>query len=195
MPKYNPNANHPKKGRRIKVEPIRELKDIRSIKQLLKSRPRDYLLFVMGINCGLRAGDLLKIKVSDVTHLSPGQSIRIRRGRDGRDNTLTVSREAHQAIRDFIETVRPGPEDFLFASQKGRGPLTIQALNAMVKRWTQAIDLQGNFGAQTLRMTYEFTQAELIEREKTFWINRLENMSLIERKALLAAIKEVFQDP
>jgi integrase len=195
MPKYNPNANHPKKGRRIKVEPIRELKDIRSIKQLLKSRPRDYLLFVMGINCGLRAGDLLKLKVSDVTHLSPGQSIRIRRGRDGRDNTLTVSRDVRRAIRDFIATVRPEPEDFLFASQKGRGPLTIQALNAMVKRWTQAIELQGNFGAQTLRMTYEFTQAELIEREKTFWINRLESMSLIERKALFAAIKEVFQDP
>jgi integrase len=195
MPKYNPNTNHPKKGRRIKVEPIRELKDIRSIKQLLKSRPRDYLLFVMGISTGLRAGDLLKLKVADVAHLSPGQSIRIRRGRDGRDNTLTVSRDVHRAIRDFIETVRPGPEDFLFASQKGRGPLTIQALNAMVKRWTRAIDLQGNFGAQTLRMTYEFTQAEIIEREKTFWINRLENMSLIERKALLAAIKEVFQDP
>lgn len=195
MPKYNPNANHPKKGRRIKVEPIRDLKDIRSIKQLLKSRPRDYLLFVMGINTGLRAGDQLKLKVADVAHLSPGQSIRIRPDRAGRDNTLTVSREVNRAIRNFIETVRPGPEDFLFASQKGRGPLTIQALNAMVKRWTQAIDLQGNFGAQTLRMTYEFTQAEIIEREKTFWINRLENMSVIERKALFAAIKEVFQDP
>jgi integrase len=194
MPKYNPNANHPKKGRRIKVEPIRELKDIRSIKQLLKSRPRDYLLFAMGISTGLRAGDLLKLKVADVAHLSLGQSIRIRRGRAGRDNTLTVSREVHRAIRELIDTARPRPEDFLFASQKGRGPLTIQALNAMVKRWTQAIDLQGNFGAQTLRMTYAFTQAEIIEREKTFWINRLENMSLIERKALLAAIKEVFKD-
>jgi integrase len=192
MPKYNPNANHPKKGRRIKVEPIRELKDIRSIKQLLKSRPRDYLLFVMGISTGLRAGDLLKLKVADVAHLSPGQLIRIRRGRADRDNTLTVSREVHRAIRDFIETIQPGTEDFLFASQKGRGPLTIQALNAMVKRWTQAIDLQGNFGAQTLRMTFEFTQTEFVEREKIFWINRLENMSVIERRALIEAIKEVF---
>jgi integrase len=65
MPTYNPNINHPKKGRRIKVEPIREPKDIRSIDQLLESRAQDYLLFVMGINNGLRAGDFLKFRVAD----------------------------------------------------------------------------------------------------------------------------------
>ena len=195
MDKFNPNQNHPKKGRRIKVEPIRKPKDIRSIKQLLASRPRDHLLFVMGINNGLRAGNLLKLRVADVAHLKPGQTATILEGKTGKENTLMVNRTVHKAIKDYLDKVRPGTGDYLFASQKGRGPLTIQAVNAMVKRWTQAIDLQGNFGAQTLRMTYEFTQAELIETEKTFWINRLENMSVIERKALFAAIKEVFQDP
>ena len=81
MRKYNPNINHPKKGRRIRVEPIRRRKDITSIKWLLETRPRDHLLFVMGINNGLRVGDLLKLKVSDVERLIPGQSIFIREGR------------------------------------------------------------------------------------------------------------------
>jgi hypothetical protein len=49
MAKYNPNVNHPEKGRRNRVEPIRRVKNIRSIKQLLESKPRDYLLFVMGV--------------------------------------------------------------------------------------------------------------------------------------------------
>ena len=44
----------------VKVEPITEMKDIRSIKKMLRSNPRDYLLFIMGINSGLRVQDMLK---------------------------------------------------------------------------------------------------------------------------------------
>ena len=55
------NFNHPKKGARIEVEPIRKEKDIKSILQLLSGKPRDLLLFTMGVNNGIRAGDLLNI--------------------------------------------------------------------------------------------------------------------------------------
>jgi len=42
------NPNHPKTGSQIKVDPIKNLKDIKSIKKLLKDNPRDFALFVMG---------------------------------------------------------------------------------------------------------------------------------------------------
>ena len=50
------------------VEPIRDPKKILAIKKNLREEPdkRNYLLFCMGINLALRAGDLLKIKVSDI---------------------------------------------------------------------------------------------------------------------------------
>ncbi len=55
------------------VQPIREKEKIEAVKnQLLKSGYRDYLLFVMGINTGLRISDLIKLRVSDVkdkTHI------------------------------------------------------------------------------------------------------------------------------
>ncbi|MBU1341890.1 MAG: site-specific integrase, partial [Proteobacteria bacterium] len=93
MPK---NPNHPSKGSRITVEPIRDPKDIETIKRLLKNRPRDLLLFVMGINNGLRAGDLLKLKVSQVRQLKPGQSIAIREGKTGKTNILMMSRSSYR---------------------------------------------------------------------------------------------------
>ena len=65
------NRNHPKKGSSITVEPIREIKDIKRIKRNLKDKPRDLLLFTLGINNGLRIGDLLKLKVQDVKVLQP----------------------------------------------------------------------------------------------------------------------------
>ena len=66
MMERNRNPNHPEKGREIRVDPIRRSEDIQAIKQLLSGTPRDLLLFTMGINNGLRAGDLLMVKVKDV---------------------------------------------------------------------------------------------------------------------------------
>ena len=52
--KQGGNANHPKKGSRIAVDPIRQIKDIKAISKMTSGNPRDHLLFVMGINNGLR---------------------------------------------------------------------------------------------------------------------------------------------
>jgi len=54
----NPNA--PKKGDRIKVDPMRSENDIKAIAKMLLDSPRDHLLFVMGVNNGLRVGDVFK---------------------------------------------------------------------------------------------------------------------------------------
>lgn len=49
------------------VEPIREKRQIDAIKKILRSNNlRDYTLFVMGINSGLRVGDLISLSICDV---------------------------------------------------------------------------------------------------------------------------------
>jgi integrase len=70
--------NHPKKGDKITVEPIRRIEDIKSISKLLSDFPRNHLLFTMGINNGLRAGDLLKLKVKAVRNLKVGDTLNIK---------------------------------------------------------------------------------------------------------------------
>ena len=72
------NPNHPKKGDTITVEPIRKIEDIKALKRLLSDRPRDLLLFTMGINNGLRIGDLLKLKVKDMQGVKAGDNVRVR---------------------------------------------------------------------------------------------------------------------
>lgn len=49
------------------VEPIKDKRKIELVKVILKKNDfRDYMLFLMGINSGLRISDILKLKVSDV---------------------------------------------------------------------------------------------------------------------------------
>ena len=62
------NANHPKPGSQITVEPIRDLADISRIRQLLLSHPRDMAIFVLGINTNLRASDLVARGASKLAH-------------------------------------------------------------------------------------------------------------------------------
>jgi len=153
----NPNA--PKKGDRITVDPIRRNKDIKSIAKLLSNSPRDNLLFIMGINNGLRAGDLLKLRVSDVKDLKQGGELHIKEGKTGKNNVLAINKTVYKALKHYLDVISPDDDDYLFKSRKGENnPITIQAVNNYIKKWTGAINLKGNYGAHTLRKTWGFIQ-------------------------------------
>jgi len=152
------NPNHPKKGQRITVDPIRRTRDIKAIKLLLSDNPRNLLLFTMGINNGIRVGDLLKLKVKQVKRLQPGQFIIIKEGKTQKQNILMINKTLYKTIRTFINEVRPLDDDYLFASAKTKAPLTIQAVNALIKKWIKTINLPGNYGAHTLRKTFGYIQ-------------------------------------
>lgn len=54
------------------VQPIRDPEKVQQIKEFFKEENhRNYLLFLMGINTGIRISDILKLKVVDVkgTHI------------------------------------------------------------------------------------------------------------------------------
>ena len=152
------NANHPKKGDRLEVEPIRRLEDIRAISQLTQSNPRDHLLFVMGINNGLRTCDLLRLRVKDVRDLKPGETLKIIESKTGKENVLMVNRKVFKALHSHLEAVDSKDSDYLFRSRKGNKPLQSQAVGKMIKKWTEAINLRGRFGAHSMRKTFGFIQ-------------------------------------
>jgi integrase len=153
------NHNHPPKGSRITVEPIRSPKDIETIKRLLRDRPRDLLLFTMEINNGLRAGDLLKIKVGQVRHLKTGQGLSIREGKTGKTNVLMMNKSTHRVLQRYLEELKPADEDYLFKSAKGENqPLAVPSVNNLVKSWCKAVNLKRNYGAHTLRKTFGYIQ-------------------------------------
>lgn len=156
--KKGQNSNRPAQGSVIAVSPIRSLKDIRSIQKLLANTPRDLLLFTMGINNGLRAGDLLKLKAGQVKDLKVGSTLTIREGKTKKKNVLVVNKSVFKALKGYLETVRPSDNDYLFKSRKGDQALTIQSVNRLIKKWTGAINLKGNYGAHTLRKTWGYHQ-------------------------------------
>lgn len=72
MFKRGENPNHPARGSRIRTDPIRRRKDVRSIKVFLRGlqQLRNLALFTLGINSALRPEDLRNILVGQVRGFS-----------------------------------------------------------------------------------------------------------------------------
>lgn len=151
------NSNHPKKNSCITVEPIRNEKDIQRIKKLLQSNLRDLLLFTIGINNGLRIGDILKLKVGDVSDLKVGECLTIREQKTGKENVLMVNKSVYVILQKYLSEKQFADSDYLFKSRKGKNsPLTVISVNRMVKEWTYG--MKGNFGTHSLRKTFGYMQ-------------------------------------
>lgn len=154
------NPNHPKKGDSIKVEPIRNEKDIKLIKRMLSDRPRDFAIFVMGINTNLRASDLLRITIGQVQHVKPGEQFSIREKKTGKPRTITMNKTVYEAVQSLITTLYTSdPSAYLFQSNKKNtngGRLSTPYLNSMVKSWCREINLRGNFGSHSLRKGFGY---------------------------------------
>lgn len=151
------HGNNPKRGQRIKVEPIRDKKDIAAIKRLLSDNPRDLCLFILGINTNLRASDLLSLTVGQVQDLKPMDEVSLWEKKTGKERRINLNKACVKAAADLLHTKEvPCDTDLLFQGQ--RGPMTVSYANRLVKSWCAAINLRGNYGSHTLRKTWGYHQ-------------------------------------
>lgn len=152
--------NHPQKGSSIKVEPIKSLEDVDKIRHMLRDNPRDQAIFDIGINTNLRAIDLTRITVGQVRGLHVGDELVLKETKTKKYRRITINERVYMAVRNLLATMPTStPDDaLLFQSKKtmGQKPLTTSYINLLVKRWTKAINLRGNYGAHSLRKTFGF---------------------------------------
>lgn len=143
----------------MEVEPIKKLKDIEKIEQYLrgKDNKRDYLMFVLGINVGLRASDLLTLRISEVySGSSVKETVRITEEKTKKIREFTLNRNAAAAITYYLGGLLAiDPKAYLFASQKG-GHLSVSAAHKIIKNLLRDLNVKGNYGTHTLRKTWAY---------------------------------------
>jgi integrase len=152
------NPHHPKKGSTIKVEPIRKKKDIETIKKLFSDNPRNYCLFVLGINTNLRASDLCRLTAGMVRGLQPMDSFEIKEKKTGKAHRITLNKSCVDAIQRLLVSQPYMDNEPLFLSHRGGRALSVMVVNNLVKKWCRDINLMGNYGSHTLRKTWGYHQ-------------------------------------
>lgn len=150
------NYNRPQPGSQIKVEPIRDLKDIKTIKMMLQGNPLHHALFTIGINTNLRAVDLLKITAGQVRDIKPLDEIELREQKTGKLRRINLNKACVEAVNKLLAARSYTDDEPLFMGQ--RGQMTVPYVNSLVKSWCRAINLKGNYGCHTLRKTWGYHQ-------------------------------------
>lgn len=149
-------ANHPKKGEQIKVEPIRSIEDIATIKKTLADTPMDRAFFEIGINTNLRASDILNIKADQVRGTKPGDEIEVKEKKTGKGRRITLNNNVMGAVNTLLASKSYSPGDYLFKGQ--RGVWSVPYVSQKVKGWCKAVNLKGNYGSHSLRKTWGYHQ-------------------------------------
>ena len=142
------------------VSPIKSLADIGKIKRhLLKTQQyRNYLLFVMGINVGLRISDLLSLRISDVWQNGKCvEAIVIREQKTKKYRTIALNGATEEAIERYLGSLKTFNEnDWLFKSRKNGTPLTKQSAHRIINQIMADCGIVGHWGTHTLRKTFAY---------------------------------------
>lgn len=156
------------------AEPIKSIDDINRISEYLirEKRYRDNMLFIVGINFGLRVSDLRVLRFSNVINDNltfkdsfPVFEKKTRNTRKRKKNRyITINTAVVEAITLYLEnTPNVSLSDYMFRSVSNRGgnlnqPLSIKSIDRILKGIAIDLDLTSKVSTHTLRKTFCYHQ-------------------------------------
>lgn len=133
------------------VQPIRDPDTIIEIKKYLRqTSERNYILFLVGINTGLRISDILKLKVKDVK----GSHISLREKKTKKQKRFQINPTLRRELAAYIEG--KDDDEYLFKSRQGinkpiKRSMAYKILNKVAKKFGLE-----EIGTHTLRKTFGY---------------------------------------
>lgn len=156
------------------AEPIKDMNDILRISQFLiaSNRFRDNMLFIVGINFGLRISDLLTLRfshlINDDCTFRDRFAILEKKTKNTRKHQknryITINTAVVEAITLYLEhTDDVRLSDYLFRSESNNGrsknsPISKQAVDLMLKGIAKDLGLGNRMATHTLRKTFAYHQ-------------------------------------
>jgi len=119
---------------------------------------RDKALFVLGVRTGFRISELLSLKVKDlVQHGKVFERVAVQRRHmkkkvEGR--SVVLHPEAKAAVAEWVLEAGLGPDDYLFRSRKGSGPISRVTAWKVLDEAFRTNGMTGRLGTHTMRKTF-----------------------------------------
>lgn len=139
------------------VEPIRSKEKIEQMKiELRKTGEKNYLIFLFGINVGLRISDILNLKVKDV--ISPygtmNTHIELKEKKTKKVKKFKINPILAEEIKQYVCYM--DYNDYLFKSRNGENqPLTRVQAYRILDNVAKKLNLE-KIGTHTLRKTFGY---------------------------------------
>ena len=145
------------------VEPIRSENQIKQIRGNLyrQKNPRDYLLFVFGINSGLRIGDILSLKLGDIKNDQGDlkDHLDIKEQKTGKTRRVFFNKQIKEALNFYLERTGIFNLDrYLFTNEKSKKNRPITRIRAyqLINKWCREVGIKYKVGGHTLRKSFGY---------------------------------------
>ena len=156
------------------AEPIKSMNDIINISQFLirENRFRDNMLFIVGINFGLRVSDLRTLRFSHLINndftfrdrfaILEKKTKNTRKHK--RNRYITINHAVIEAVTLYLEhTKNVHLSDYMFRSESNRGgnlnePLSSKSVDRILKGIAKDIGLGNSMSTHSLRKTFAYHQ-------------------------------------
>lgn len=155
-------------------DPIKRMEDIDKICNFLinNNRYRDYMMFVVGINFGLRISDLKSLRFSHIINDNlvfkdkfPVYERKTRNTRKKKVNRyITVNSAVIEAVTLYLEhTSDVSLSDYMFKSNSNNGsninrPISTRSVNRILEKIATDLSLDMKVSSHTLRKTFCYHQ-------------------------------------
>ncbi|WP_051957803.1 tyrosine-type recombinase/integrase [Desulfobacter vibrioformis] len=140
------------------MKPFTAIEKRRIINELKKkTHKRDYALFVIATEQGIRGTDLLKLQIKHLVNLDLKERYIFKEGKTNKDNFIFMNEKTHEALHAYLESLNLyDPEEYLFKSRKGDNAITLQQLGRLVKDWCRFAKVKDHsqYGVRSLRKTF-----------------------------------------
>ena len=152
-------------GRKRPAKPITSTSKVLDIQDYLKYKSyRNYVLFLLGVTTGYRAGDLVKLKVRDIKEALRRKEFTIYEGKkmnsknirekNRRPRTVELIPELAKILKEYIKDKKD--YEYIFPSRKGTNkPIGVQAVSNILKEAGNYFGLN-DITAHSMRKTYAY---------------------------------------
>lgn len=156
------------------ADPIKSLDDISRISKHLiaKKRYRDNMLFIVGINFGLRVSDLRQLRFTNLINDNymfkdsfPVFEKKTRNTRTRKKNRyITINTAVVEAVTLYLEhTPNVRMSDYMFRSVSNNGynrnePLSVKSIDRILKGIAKELNITAKMSTHSLRKTFGYHQ-------------------------------------
>ena len=141
------------------VEPIRDKKKVQTMQIYLKGRAlRDWLLFNIGINTGLRIGDILNLRVCDIKTDKGNfkEHVTIKEKKTGKVKKFKLNNVSRRYIDEYVKNNPLDYDDYLFQSRKGENqPISRVQAYRVLEQAARELNIE-SFGTHSMRKTWGY---------------------------------------
>lgn len=154
-------------------EPIKSTEDIARISDYLVSqkRYRDNMLFIVGINFGLRVSDLIQLRFGQLIDddfsfraTFPVLEKKTKNTRKVQKNRyITINEAVMDAVELYLQHTPRKLDDYMFRSESNRGgnvnkPMSRMSVDRMLKEVASTLHIEAKVATHTLRKTFGYHQ-------------------------------------